>query len=140
MNPQLPYAALADAVLVLHFAVVVFVVAGLPVVVIGNKMGWAVVNALWFRLAHLSAIAVVVGQAWLGQYCFLTVAESWLRQQAGQAGYESSFIQYWAHRVLYYEAPTWYFTVAYTAFGLLVVWAWLRYPPKTRRQRIASGA
>ena len=125
--------------LVLHFAVVLFVIGGLPAIVIGNRAGWAIVNALWFRLAHLMAIAVVVGQAWLGQYCLLTVAESWLRQQAGQVGYESSFIQHWVHRVLFYEAPMGQFAVAYTVFGLLVVWAWLRYPPKAGRQHVAAG-
>lgn len=130
MAPHLPYAALADAVLLLHFAVVLFVIGGLPAIVIGNRMGWAAVNARAFRLAHLAAIAIVVAQAWLGQYCFLTVVESWLRAQAGQAGYDRSFVQHWIHQLLFYEAPLWQFAVAYTLFGLGVVWAWLRYPPR----------
>ncbi len=141
MDAPLTYAALADAVLVTHFVVVLFVVFGLPAIVIGNRVGWRWVNTLWFRLSHLLAIAVVVAQAWLGQYCLLTVAESWLRERVGQGGYESSFIQHWVHKVLFYEAPMWQFAVAYTAFALLVVWAWLRYPPKVRRRRVAaSGA
>ena len=141
MDPLLPYAALADAVLVVHFAVVLFVVGGLPAIVVGNQLGWQWVNTLWFRFSHLLAIAVVVGQAWLDQYCMLTVAESWLRERAGQAGYESSFIQHWVHQVLFYEAPLWQFAVAYTAFASLVLWAWFRYPPQARRRRVAaSGA
>ena len=67
------YQTLADAVLLLHFAVVVFVVLGLPAVIVGNWRRWAWVNQLWWRLAHLLAIAVVVLQAWLGRYCGLTV-------------------------------------------------------------------
>jgi hypothetical protein len=141
VDSPLPYAALADAVLVLHFAVVLFVVGGLPAIVIGNRVGWPLVNALWLRLAHLLAIAAVVAQAWLGQYCLLTVAESWLRQRAGQLGYESSFIQHWIQKVLFHEAPMWQFALAYTVFGLLVLWAWLRYPPQSRRWRVgASGS
>jgi len=129
----MPYQALADAVLLLHFAVVAFVVLGLPAIVLGNLRGWAWVNALWWRLTHLLAIAVVVLQAWLGQYCGLTVLESNLRKQAGQAGYERSFIEYWVHQLLYYEGPLWAFSLAYTLFGALVVWAWWRYPPRLRR-------
>lgn len=123
------YQTFADAVLLLHFAVVIFVVAGLPVIVVGNRRGWAWVNKRWLRLAHLVAIAVVVVQAWLGQYCALTVLESHLRLQAGQALYERSFIEHWVQRLLYHEAPFWVFVLVYTGFGVLVAWAWWRYPP-----------
>jgi hypothetical protein len=141
MPPRLPYSELADAVLVLHFGVVLFVVVGLPVVIVGNYAGWGWVNWLWLRLAHLVAIATVVLQAWLGEYCALTELESWLRHNAGEARYERSFIEYWVQRALYYEAPLWVFAMAYTAFGLLVVWAWVRYPPKSgRARRRQSGA
>ena len=123
------YQALADAVLLLHFGVVVFVVLGLPAIVIGNRAGWSWANEYWWRLGHIVAIGVVALQAWLGQYCPLTIIESWLRNQAGQAGYTSSFIQHWLQGVLYYQVPLWIFAIVYTAFGLLVVWAWWRYPP-----------
>jgi len=126
---------LADLVLVVHFAVVVFVVAGLPVVVAGNVLHWHWVNALPFRVAHLAAIGIVVVQAWLGQYCALTELESWLRAQAGQLPYEQSFVGHWLQRLLYYRAPMWVFTLAYTAFALLVLWAWWRFPPNRRQHR-----
>jgi hypothetical protein len=125
-----PYQLLADAVLVFHFGVVFFVVGGLVVVVAGNWLHWRWVNRLWFRLAHLAAIAVVALQAWLGQFCPLTTLESWLRVQTGAAAYEKSFIEHWLQRLIYYEAPLWVFTVAYTAFALLVLLAWWRFPPR----------
>lgn len=55
--------------------------------------------------------------------------ESWLRTQAGAVPYNSSFIEYWLQKLIYYEAPFWVFTLAYTGFGLLVLWVWHRYPP-----------
>ena len=132
----MPYQALADAVLLLHFGVVLFVVLGLPAINLGNRAGWSWPNKGWWRLAHLVAIGVVALQAWLGQYCPLTVLESWLREQTGQAAYASSFIEHWVQRVLYYQAPLWVFAVIYTAFGVLVAWAWWRYPPRFgKRQR-----
>ena len=129
----MPFQTLANAVLVLHFAVVIFVVLGLPAVLVGNWRGWSWVNYFWWRVVHLLAIGVVVIQAWLGRYCGLTVLESNLRAMAGQAGYERSFIEYWVQRLLYYEGPLWAFALVYTVFGALVVWSWLRYPPRPRR-------
>jgi len=126
----MPYQFLADAVLLLHFGVVLFVVGGLVVVVAGNRFGWHWVNAWRFRLAHLAAIAVIAVQAWLGRYCPLTILESWLRVQAGSAAYDRSFIEHWVQRLLYYDAPLWVFALTYTAFAALVMLAWWRYPPR----------
>ena len=128
----MPYRLLADLVLTVHFGIVAFVVGGLVLVVVGNLRGWRFVNGWWFRLAHLAAIAVVVAQAWLGVACPLTTLESALRENAGEAGYETSFIEHWLTAILFYEAPPWVFTAAYTLFGLVVAAAWWRYPPRRR--------
>lgn len=126
---SIPHALLADAVLLLHLAVVAFIVLGLPLILVGGRRGWRWVRQRWLRLLHIAAIAVVVAQAWLGRYCGLTVLESWLRRQAGQPAYERSFAAHWVHRLLYHDAPMWVFALLYTLFGLLVLWAWRRYPP-----------
>jgi uncharacterized membrane protein len=88
------YRLLADAVLSVHLAVVVFVVGGMVMVLVGNARHWRWVNSLLFRVAHLVAVGVVVVQAWLGELCPLTVLESWLREQAGEAAYAASFIEH----------------------------------------------
>lgn len=119
--------------LLLHAAVVAFVVGGLMAVVLGGWRGWPWVRGPGFRLAHLAAIAVVVLQAWLGQECPLTTLENWLRARAGAAGYGSGFVAHWVSRLLYWEAPPWVFTLAYTVFGALVVLAWRTWPPRPRR-------
>ena len=129
----MPYQFLADVVLTIHFAVVLFVIGGLAAIVIGNIRGWPFVNGWWFRGAHLAAIAVVVAQAWLGIVCPLTTLENALRVKAGGTGYETSFIEHWITRLLYYDAPAWVFTAAYTLFGLAVVAAWWRFPPRRSR-------
>ena len=124
---------LADAVLVVHFAVVVFIVGGLAFIVAGHARHWRLASSRWFRAVHLAAIAFVAAQAWLGQACPLTTLESWLRTRAGAGGYEKSFIEHWLQRVVFYEAPFWVFVLAYTLFALAVAWAWRRYPPRLRR-------
>lgn len=120
----------ADAVLLVHFGFVLFVVGGLVAIVGGNVAGWRWVNGRGFRLAHLGAIGFVVLQSWLGQMCPLTWLESWLRRQAGGAGYHRSFIEHWVHQVLFYEAAPWVFVTLYTLFGLMVAAAWWRFPPR----------
>ena len=124
------FSLLADAVLVLHVAIVLFVVGGLLLVVGGNLAGWRWVNHWWLRLLHLAAIAFVVAEAWLGITCPLTTWEIALRVAAGQGGYAGGFLQHWLHRLLYLDAPAWVFTLAYTLFGLAVAWAWWRWPPR----------
>jgi hypothetical protein len=126
------YRLLADAVLALHFGIVLFVVGGLVLVAVGNWRRWGFVNRWWFRLAHLAAIGIVVAQAWLGVVCPLTTLESWLRSQAGDAGYQASFIEHWVGRALYYDAPAWVFTAAYTLFAAAVAAAWWYFPPRRR--------
>lgn len=123
-------ALLADAVLLLHGAIVVFIVLGPLAVVVGNRLHWHWVNLRWLRVLHLAGIAVVVLQAWLGRYCGLTVLESWLRSEAGQRGYETSFVAHWMHELLFFDVPLWAFGALYTLFGLLVLWTWWRYPPR----------
>ena len=128
----------ADGILVLHFAIVLFVVGGVVLIIVGNLFGWRWVNALWFRLLHLAAIAIVVAEAWLGITCPLTTLEMWLRAQSGAgiaANYSESFIGHWLQRLLFYSAPPWVFVLAYTVFGALVVAVWFRFPPTFKKRR-----
>ena len=124
------YAFAAVVVLLTHFAIVLFVVVGLLLIVVGNLRAWPWVNRWWFRVLHLLAISVVVLESWLGIECPLTTLENWLRLQAGQGVYQGSFIQHWVHGVMFYQAPGWVFALVYTLFGLLVAAAWWRWPPQ----------
>jgi polyferredoxin len=136
---MLPYQALADAVLSLHVAIVVFVVGGLVFIIVGNLRAWPGASALWFRAAHLTSISVVVAVAWVGAACPLTTFEMWLRAKAGATTYGGSFIEYWLQRILYYDAPAWVFAVAYSVFGLVVVATWWYFPPRSGRRAHESN-
>lgn len=132
MSPSTPYPLLADVVLILHFALVLFVVGGLALIVAGNLRGWGWVNGRGFRLAHLAAILVVAGEAWVDATCPLTTLEMWLRARAGHATHAGGFIQHWLQRLLYFEAPGWVFTLAHTVFALIVLACWRAFPPRRR--------
>lgn len=122
----------ADAVLILHVAFVLFVVGGLFTIVVGNLCGWAFVNRLWFRVLHLLAILVVVLESWFGIICPLTALENQARLAAGVDGYSTSFIEHWLGAALYFDLPPWVFVGVYTLFGLLVLLTWWKYPPDKR--------
>lgn len=125
--------------LVVHALFVAFVVIGQGLILVGLWRNWAWVRHRGFRLAHLAAIGVVVLQAWLGVLCPLTIIENALRERAGEAAYQGSFIQHWLHRLIFYDAEGWVFTVVYTAFGVLVVLTWRHGGPRRRTARSGSA-
>ena len=124
MNDADLYSLLADAMLVIHVAFVVFVVIGFMLILLGLLAHWSWIHNRIFRITHLAAIGIVVLQAWLGQLCPLTVWENELRRRAGQSGYTETFVEHWLHEVLFYQAEPWVFTTIYTGFGVLVVLVW----------------
>ena len=122
---------MADAVLVVHFAIVLFIVGGLALIVAGNRYGWRWVNGKGFRTLHVAAILVVVAEAWCGVTCPLTSLENALRERAGAPRYDGGLIAHWVGRLLFYDAPAGVFVLAYSAFGALTLAVWLRYPPRS---------
>ena len=121
-----PFAA--DALLVLHFGIVVFIVGGLILVWIGAAAGWRWIRNPWFRYAHVGAIIFVAGEAVLGFACPLTIWEDVLRGGLRP----ESFIGLWVYRLLYYRAPEWVFTAAYVAWAVATVLTLIYLPPRRR--------
>ena len=119
---------LADAILGIHFAVVLFIIAGLPLIYLGAARRWGWVRAPRWRTLHLAAILFVAAEAILGIACPLTVWEDALRGRQTVEG----FMERWIRRILFYDLPPRVFLFAYTGFAVLVAIAWVAVPP-TRR-------
>jgi hypothetical protein len=131
---------LADAIAVLHACYFSFVVFGLIAILAGAVFRWGWVRNFWFRAIHLIMIGIVVGEALAGVPCPLTVWEKELRTRAGEVAYAGDFLGYWAHRLIFYEAPPWFFTLAHILFGLAVLAAFVLAPPRwPGRKGRASG-
>jgi hypothetical protein len=123
---------LADAIVVIHLLIVLFVVTGVPLVYLGAARHWAWVRSWRWRLLHLIAIAVIAAESLFGIVCPLTVWEDRLRGEQISTG----FIERGIDRILFYDAPTWMFTAAYIAFAALVAITWVAVPPtKGPRER-----
>ncbi len=121
---------LADTVVVVHFLIVLFIVAGLPLVYLGVALNWAWVRNRAWRALHLGAIVFVAAESLLGITCPLTAWEDTLRGRQPAGG----FIEHWIHRVMFFDAPTWAFTMAYLAFAVLVLATWMAVPPDRQRR------
>jgi hypothetical protein len=87
---------LADAVVMVHFAFVVFVAAGVLLVVRYPRLTWL----------HLPAALWGAGIAFYGGICPLTPLENHLRRLAGQEGYAGGFVEQYILPILYPGALT----------------------------------
>ena len=123
---------LADIILVMHFLFVAFVIGGLAAIWIGAALNWDWIKNFWFRAAHLGAIGFVIAESLVGILCPLTVLENALRQ-IGRP--ESSFIQRWVTRLLYYDLPERAFTVIHVVFGLIVALTFIYIRPGRQDNR-----
>ena len=118
----------ADAILLVHFAFVAFVVAGLAAIWTGAILHWAWIRNRWFRLSHLAAICFVAAEALSGFMCPLTVWEDALRGRASDMGFIARLIR----GVMFYELPPWIFTTAYVLFAVVVALTFWMVPPEHR--------
>lgn len=137
---QLLYRIAADFTVIVHMAYVLTVVLGLPAIWIGIARGHAWSRNFWWRVGHLAMILIVVGEAWTNVTCPLTTWEAQLRTLAGQKSYKGAFIANLVHDMLFYDAPTWVFTLIYSIFGLLVLLSFLIAPPRLPWRRSKETA
>jgi hypothetical protein len=116
---------IADLIVSIHFAYVLIVVGGLFVIVLGGALRWRFIRNFWFRAAHLAMILIVVFEALFGITCPLTDCEYGLRAAAGQRNAASGlFIARLIQHIIFYDFPSYVFTVAYCLFGAAVLLTW----------------
>ena len=122
------YRILADAVVVLHFAFVLFVV-------LGGLLALRWPRAAWF---HLPVVVWGAGIEFLGGICPLTPLEIRLRRLGGEAGYSGGFVEHYILPVLYPEALT--RDIQYILGGIVIVLNLVVYGMLLRRRRSGTGS
>lgn len=90
------YRLLADAVLVTHFAFIVFVVGGGLLAVWRWRLAWL----------HLPALAWGIWIQLAGRICPLTPLENHLRLLGSEAGYSGGFIEHYLLSLIYPDGLT----------------------------------
>lgn len=111
------HTVLADLLLVVHLAFVVYVVAG------GLLVAWRP----WTAWIHVPCAAYGVAIELFGWICPLTPLEQGLRRRAGQAGYEGGFVEHYLEGLLY---PAGWGEIRFALAALVVianvaVYAWI---------------
>lgn len=119
----------ADALVALHLAFVAFVVLG----------GLLVLRWRWLAWVHIPA---AIWGAWIefaGWICPLTPLENRLREEAGQQGYATSFVEYYLLPALYPASLTrdmqWLLGAVVIAVNAVVYFAAWRRSKALHRQR-----
>lgn len=87
---------LADAVVLLHLAFIVFALAGGVLVLFRGYIAWL----------HLPAVAWAAYAEFTATICPLTPLENSLRKQAGQEGYDGGFVEHYLIPLIYPAALT----------------------------------
>lgn len=139
---SMPYSFLADGIAVVHAGYVLFVVVGVVVILLGWWRGWSWGRNFWFRAIHLVAMLIVALETVFGWNCPLTDLEKWLRAQAGEDPYSGDFLAELAHRVLFWDLPTWSFAVIHVGMALVIVAMFYGMPPRLpgKAKRLVHGA
>lgn len=121
----------ADAVLLLHFAFIVFAVGG----------GLLVYRWRWLVWLHGPAALWAFVVELLGENCPLTAVENSLRLQGGQAGFSGGFLEYYLLQVMYPAGLTRNMQYVLAAAVLLLnvaVYAWIWARPRLRQKNHAG--
>jgi hypothetical protein len=112
----LPYARLADTVVLIHFLWILFLLLG----------GWWGRRYRWVGRIHVAGLAfafLVEGCDW---YCPLTHLEVWLREKGAQAGYHDSFLTHYLNKLIYIEVPHTSIVMLTLLLCLGNIWLYLR--------------
>lgn len=124
----MPALILADVVLVLHLAFVLFVL-------FGGLLALKWPRALWLHLPAAIWGVVVEFSGWI---CPLTPLENWLREQDGASGYTGDFLGHYLEALLYPDNLSRNTQLIFGAIVMLVnggiyLWLW------RRRQQVVSS-
>ena len=121
------HSALADLVMVVHAAFVLFVALG------GFLAAWRL-KVAW---AHVPCALYGAGIEFFGWTCPLTPLEAGLRRAAGQAGYTGSFIEHYVGGLLYPanwgQIHLWLGVAVVVGNAAIYGWIW------ARRRREGAG-
>lgn len=128
------YRILAEALMVIHFGFIVFMLLGFALTVRGF---WrpTFFDRWLFRTLHLAGIAYVGSLAVRGAYCPLTVWEYGLRRHADPgAEFPGSFILTWVERLVYPDVPLMFLEIPTIAIAVFTLVMYIARPPMKVRE------
>lgn len=124
------YMILADTIVVMHFAWIVFMLAGFifTVAAFWHKKFF---DKWLFRTLHLCGIVYVSSLAILGKYCPLTIWENTLRQKYDPGlTYPGSFMVHYIEMLVYPEVNPGIILIPTIFIAIFTIFVFIKKPPK----------
>jgi hypothetical protein len=122
------YRLLADVVMTVHFAFILFVA-------LGGILAWRWRRLLW---VHIVTVLWGAGIVWIGWECPLTPLEEYLRTLGGEQGWDEGFVDRYIEGVIYPAEYTPHLR-ALAALAIAVGWFGLLFKRFTGRQGPGSA-
>ena len=128
------YLLAADLILLIHFVFVAFVVLGFIFIWIGYFTKQKFARNAKFRICHILAMGIVLCESLIGMICPLTEWENYLRVRGGRDQlYETSFMQEWIHKIMFFDFSELTFVIVYSLFFALILLTFRVIPPDLKK-------
>jgi len=138
------YKILADLVVLIHFAWILFILWGFILTVCGSISVYVLRTAdRWrtffdgwiFRTIHLGGIVYTAVLTVLGKHCPLTILENKLKEQYNtELTYPGSFVVHYIEKIFYSEANFWLFVIPTIIITVFTVLMFIVRPPAKIKQ------
>lgn len=129
------YKILADSVIFVHLAWVIFMLVGFFFTLYALFFKKSFLDWWKFRTLHLVGIFYVAGLSVLGKYCPLTILENVLREQVSpEKVYQGSFISHYLEKIVYPEIDLLLIQIPTLALAIFTILIFVLLPPLKVKQ------
>ena len=126
----------ANLIAAVHIAYFLFIVGGMVAIVVSLRQPIPWVRNLWFRIAHIAAIYIVLFEEITGLPCPLNVLQWGAREAATGSAESSTGVSGMLDFLLYHTVSPLALDIMYWSFGALVLVMLWMVPP---RRTVARG-
>ncbi len=132
------YKVLADAIVIIHFAWILFMLLGFILTLCGFFYR-SFFDRWLFRTLHLCGIAYVSLLAIMGKYCPLTILENTLRTRYDpELGYPGSFIVHYIEKLVYPDVSPLIILIPTVIIAVFTIVVFIVRPPERIKEIFTS--
>jgi hypothetical protein len=131
---------MANVVAAAHIGYFLFVIGGSIAIVVGAAKRWGWIRNLWFRLAHVASVYVVIIEDIFNFSCPLNTIEADLRVRSDSSGVASSTAGHLLDYLLHQTIPSRVLDVTYWSLGAILIVLLFVVPPRLKSHSLANRA
>ena len=119
----------SEIVLLFHFCIFLFIILSFFLIPFGYYQKWEWVKNKYYRLIHLILMGIIFIETILGFMCPLTILEKFLRNDIEINNKITQII----HQIMYWDLPTYQFTILYLLSLLYLIILWFFFKPDFKK-------